>query len=97
MQEKRFYFHLSICVEKNYFIEKCYFWTMNYFGFLKNILWLNNLIENCANSPKTETDGTWGEKKWERKGSDPSHCWLLGRLRYCYCTAVAILVRHLAS
>ena len=46
---------------------------MNYFGFLKNILWLNNLIENCANSPKTETDGTWGEKKWERKGSDPTH------------------------
>jgi len=35
---------------------------MNYFGFLKNILWLNNLTENCANSPKTETDSTWGEK-----------------------------------
>jgi hypothetical protein len=25
------------------------------------------------------------EKEWEKKRSDLSHCWLLGRLRYCYC------------
>jgi hypothetical protein len=52
---------------------------MNYFGFLKNILWLNNLTENCTNSPKTSF-------RWFIVVESTVR-WFIVREKYCWMTA----------